>query len=69
MIMICSRPTDGLTKGKKYKVTEASEAHQYNLLLVTDDFGDNYFYSRNRFITEQEWKENFKRMLNRNMVR
>jgi hypothetical protein len=69
MIMICSRPSAGLTKGKRYKVTEATEAHQYNLLLVTDDLGDNYFYSKNRFITEQEWKESLKRMLNRNMVR
>lgn len=67
--MICLRPSAGLTKGKKYEITEATEAHQYNLVLVTDDLGDNYFYSKNRFITEQEWKESFKRMLNRNMVR
>lgn len=69
MIVICTRPADGLTKGKRYEAIEANEAHQYNLLLITDDFGDNYFYSRSRFITEQEWKENLKRMLNRNMIR
>lgn len=69
MIVICKRPSEGLTKGKKYNAIEATEAHQYNLLLITDDFGDNYFYSRNRFITEQEWKESLKRMLNRNMIR
>jgi hypothetical protein len=69
MIVICTRPVDGLTKGKRYEVIKANEANQYNLLLITDDFGDNYFYSRSRFITEQEWKENLKRMLNRNMIR
>ena len=69
MIMICTRPTDGLTKGKKYKVTEATEAHQYNLLLVTDDLGDNYFYSKNRFTTKEEWKKRLIHMLNRKKIR
>jgi uncharacterized protein YrzB (UPF0473 family) len=63
MILVCKNPSNGLTKGRHYNAVETSSSHQYNLISIIDDSGVEYFYSKNRFITLEQWKENARRML------
>jgi hypothetical protein len=62
MKLICSKPVIGYTtKGKSYKIVKVHTNH--NMLSVISNDGNEYMYSANRFITLEQWKDNFKAML------
>jgi hypothetical protein len=47
--------TDGLTIGKKYKIYAIITFS--DSLLIFNDFGNRYHYSKNNFITFDEYRE------------
>ena len=68
MILVCKKPSDQLTKGKKYEAKPVLNEHSYNLLMVKDDTGETYMYSTHRFITVEQWKQNLRKMLDKKIV-
>ena len=69
VILVCTKPSiHRLTKGKHYEAKPYINDHSYNLLKVKDDSGEFYMYSTNRFITVEQWKDNLRKMLDKNKI-